>query len=146
MFKKRNARITKRDGKDSNKGCQHSYSDASGFTPRPLRMTRLLEPTVPMSLTLRTLSRDEACSSLSGRGSACRCEGLAADDDDDRRAWSMTSSTHASLSGVMETRRDRGVGPARPSGCECICGSLAEAGGGGYALAPSPSAEDTLME
>lgn len=35
-----------------------------------------------------------------------------------RRAWPRTSSTHASLSGLIDTRLDRGLGPARPKGVE----------------------------
>jgi hypothetical protein len=87
-----------------------------GF-PNPRSATRLLEPARPISLMLLDLGKVRALA-LTG---SCSCGGktyLTGLEEELLRACPSTSSTHASLSGLIETRRDLGVGPARPRGID----------------------------
>ena len=81
---------------------------------KPRSKTRLFRPAVPMSLTLLGFGSPMAlpppCSRPAPLILACCC----------LLASPRTSSTHASLSGLIESRLERGFGPARPRGVEYV--------------------------
>lgn len=105
--------------------------------PSRRKKTRLLSDTPPISLALRSLFSPRAlfkvmlfvglCSLRVALGMRRRTPELlrmavmdrwALRVDELLRAWPMTSSTQASLSGLMVCCFDRGLGPAKPSGVE----------------------------
>lgn len=111
----------------------HSWSS---LPPSPRSKTRLLRP-VPMSLALLGFGSLKVLIPVNSRSirlSPCFCVFA---EDDVLLAWPMTPSTQASLSGLIDIRLERGVGPARPKGVEC----LEEPVYGECPFAPSPATE-----
>jgi hypothetical protein len=93
--------------------------------PRPRRKTLRFNAFEPMSLTLLILGLEGPgplpLSSFLGFGREARIlppSLSGCNDDEVFLACPITSSTHASLSGFIETCLDLGLGPASPSGVE----------------------------
>lgn len=94
--------------------------------PRPFSTTRLLVPIDPISPMLRTLGREcptTLPSPISNRSSASWSGGMLSANwgefwELERRVFWRTSATQASPSGLMDSYRARGLGPAKPSGVE----------------------------
>lgn len=94
--------------------------------PRPFSTTRLLVPMDPMSPILRTLGKEcpatlpspfsnRSPASWPGRMLSANWGGF---KELERRVFWRTSATQASPSGLMDSYRARGLGPAKPSGVE----------------------------